>query len=76
MTAITTHRPLTVRLASGALAVMLSLGIFAVVSESLHMERMGHGAPLVQLEPVTVTAQRVAIDAATFAATSSQTRAN
>lgn len=70
------RRPLTVRLTSGALAIMMSLGLTAVVSEALHVERLGHGAPLVQLERVTVTAQPAAIEADTLAAAPTATRSN
>jgi hypothetical protein len=76
MNAITPRRPLTVRLASGTLAVMMGLGIVSVLSQSLHVERFGHGAPLVQLAPVTVTATPAVVDTTTFAAAPSTTRAN
>jgi hypothetical protein len=76
MNAITARRPLTIRLASGTLAVMMGLGIIFVLSQSLHVGRFGQGAPLVQLAPVTVTAQPVVVDTTTFAAAPSTTRAN
>lgn len=76
MSTITTRHPLTVRLASGALAVMMGVGIASVMSQSLHIERFGHGAPLVHLAPVTVTAQPAEIDTATIAAIPGPSRAN
>lgn len=76
MSTITTRQSLTVRLASGALAVMMGVGIASVMSQSLHIERFGHGAPLVHLAPVTVTAQPAAVDTATFAALPAGSRTN
>lgn len=67
---------LSMRLTSGALAVMMGLGIAAVMSQSLHIERLGSGAPVVYLAPVTVMAQKAAAPTPTFAAASTQTSAN
>lgn len=68
--------PLTMRLTSGALAVVMGLGIVAVISQSLHIERLGSGAPLVDLAPVTSMAQPAAAQTPTFVAVSTQIRAN
>ena len=45
-----------VRLISAAAAALLSLGLVTTISQQLHVERLGAGLEVVQLEPVTITA--------------------
>lgn len=45
------------RLTSLALAAAVTLGIVSIISESLHIDRIGAGMELVQLERVMVTAE-------------------
>lgn len=48
----------SIRLASLTVAALVSLGLFSLVAQSLHVERFGDGARLVSLEQVVVTAAR------------------
>ena len=63
------------RLGGAAFAALISLGLVSLVSQSLHIERFGDGAQVVQLERVTVTAKRSAPEAS-VAAVPASTRAN
>jgi hypothetical protein len=45
----------TVRLASFVAALLLSFGLLSSITQGLHVERFGDGAPLIVLEAVTVT---------------------
>ncbi len=65
----------TIRLASAAAAAVLTFGLVAAISQGLHIQRLETGLPLVQLEPVTVTAG-VVITEKTLAAAPAATRAN
>jgi hypothetical protein len=69
-----TLRPST-RLASATLAALITFGVVATLSQSLHVERLGEGSPLVQLERVTVTAQRATV-APAVASIPATTRSN
>jgi hypothetical protein len=58
-----TPRP-SIRLTSATLAALVTFGVVSCLSQSLHVERLGEGSPLVQLERVTVTAQRAGVSPA------------
>jgi hypothetical protein len=62
------------RLFSAALAAFLSLGLLFVVSEQLNPQRLAATVPVVQLEPIVVTAPAPA--AASMAAAEVRTVAN
>ncbi len=48
--------PWSTRIAGLAAAVLTSAALLGALGQSLNPERIGDGAPLVQLEPVTITA--------------------
>ena len=54
----TNTRP-SVRLTSVIAALAISLGLVSALSQGMHVERFGSGAPLVTLDPVTVTAAMI-----------------
>jgi hypothetical protein len=58
----------TIRLAGALFAMTVTLAVVSVLTEQLHVERFGEGAPLVQLDRVTVTAERPASERALAAA--------
>jgi len=45
------------RLTSAALSLALSLGLVSALTQGMHIDRLGIGAPVLRLESVTVTAQ-------------------
>jgi hypothetical protein len=45
----------TTRLAGFVAALVLSVGTLATLTQAMHIDRLGHGAPLVELEAVVVT---------------------
>jgi hypothetical protein len=65
----------TIRLAGALFAVTMTLAVVSVLTEQLHVERFGEGLPLVQLDRVTVTAERPAGERA-FAAAPAAWRSN
>jgi len=65
----------TTRLAGALFAATMTLAVVSVLTEQLHVERFGQGAPVVELERVTVTATRPAGERA-FAAAPTSSRAN
>jgi hypothetical protein len=69
-----TPRP-SIRLTGATLAALITFSVIATLSQSLHVERLGEGSPLVQLERVTVTAQRASASPA-VASIPATTRSN
>jgi hypothetical protein len=63
------------RLTSAVFAALTTLGVVSLISQSLHVDRFGDGAQVVQLDRVTVTAKRAATEPA-VAAIPPSTRAN
>jgi hypothetical protein len=45
----------TTRLAGLVAALVLSVGTLATLTQAMHIDRLGYGAPLVELEAVVVT---------------------
>lgn len=60
----TLRTPIAHRLTGLALAAVVTLGVVSIISEGLHVDRIGAGMQLVQLERVTVTADAAALAAA------------
>ncbi len=69
-----TLRP-SIRLTSATLAALITFSVVATLSQSLHVERLGEGSPLVQLDRVIVTAQRTSV-APAVASIPASTRSN
>jgi len=74
-TARTLTPRLGIRLTGAALAALTTFSMLAAVSQSLHVGRLGEAGPMVQLERVTVTAQRDSAEPA-VASIPTVTRAN
>jgi hypothetical protein len=54
------RRTPSARLAGFALALVLSVASIAGISQGMHLERFGHGAPVVELDAVVVTPPQAA----------------
>jgi hypothetical protein len=65
-----------IRLTSGALAALIAVGLVSLISQGLHVDRFGDGAQVVELDRVTVTAQRSTRADPAVAAIPAATRAN
>jgi len=64
-----------IRLTGATMAALITFGVVSVLSQALHVERLGAGAQTVELERVTIVAQRPAASPA-VAVIATPTRAN